>query len=31
MEDILGAFELYGANKNKVDKEGTAVPMFMYA
>ena len=30
MEDILGAFELYGANKNKVDKEGTAVPMFMY-
>ena len=31
MEDVLGAFELYGANKNKVDKEGSSVPMFMYA
>ena len=31
MEDILGAFELYGANKNKMDKEGSTVPMFMYA
>jgi len=31
MEDVLGAFELYGANKNRVEKEGSAVPMFMYA
>jgi SpoVK/Ycf46/Vps4 family AAA+-type ATPase len=32
MEDILGAFELYGANKNKMGKEESAtVPMFMYA
>jgi SpoVK/Ycf46/Vps4 family AAA+-type ATPase len=31
MKDILGAFELYGANKNRVDKEGSSVPMFMYA
>jgi hypothetical protein len=32
MEDILVAFELYGANKNKIEKEGlAAVPMFMYA
>jgi SpoVK/Ycf46/Vps4 family AAA+-type ATPase len=31
MEDIFGAFELYGANKNKMEKEGSAVPMFMYA
>ena len=31
MDDIIGAFELYGANKNKVAKEGTdGVPMFMY-
>jgi len=31
MEDVLGAFELYGANKNKEAKEGNAgVPMFMY-
>jgi hypothetical protein len=26
----LGAFELFGANKNKEAKEGSAVPMFMY-
>jgi len=31
MEDFLGAFELYEANKNKMEKEGSAVPMFMYA
>jgi hypothetical protein len=31
MEDVLEAFELYGANKNKEAKEGSAVPMFMYA
>ena len=31
IEDVLGAFELYGANKNKVGKEVSAVPMFMYA
>ncbi len=31
MDDVLGAFELFGANKNRVDKEGSAVPMFMYA
>jgi len=31
MEDVLGAFELYEANKNKMEKEGSAVPMFMYA
>ena len=30
MEDVLGGFELYGANKNKVDKERSTVPMFMY-
>jgi hypothetical protein len=31
MEDVLEGFELFGANKNKVDKEGSAaVPMFMY-
>ena len=31
MEDVLGAFELFGANKNKEAKEGSVVPMFMYA
>ena len=31
MEDVLGGFELFGANKNKVEKEGSAVPMFMYS
>jgi len=30
MEDILGAFELYRANKNLAEKEGNSVPMFMY-
>jgi hypothetical protein len=30
MEDVLGGFELYGANKNKMEKESAAVPMFMY-
>ena len=30
MKDILGAFELYGANKNKVVKEESAAPIFMY-
>ena len=31
MEDVLGAFELFGANKNRVEKDGSAaVPMFMY-
>jgi hypothetical protein len=25
MEDVLGAFELFGANKNKEAKEGSAV------
>jgi SpoVK/Ycf46/Vps4 family AAA+-type ATPase len=31
MEDVLEGFELYGANKNRVDKEGNSgVPMFMY-
>ena len=31
MDDVLCAFEMYGANKNKVAKEGSAaVPMFMY-
>jgi SpoVK/Ycf46/Vps4 family AAA+-type ATPase len=31
MEDVLGAFELYGANKNRIGKEeSAAVPMFMY-
>jgi SpoVK/Ycf46/Vps4 family AAA+-type ATPase len=32
IDDILGAFELYGANKNRIGKEESAtVPMFMYA
>jgi hypothetical protein len=31
MEDVLEGFELFGENKNKVAKEGSAVPMFMYA
>ena len=31
MEDVLGAFELFGANKNRIGKEeSAAVPMFMY-
>jgi hypothetical protein len=31
IEDVFGAFELYGANKNQLEKEGNAgVPMFMY-
>ena len=30
MDDVLYAFEMYGANKNKVGKEGSAPPMFMY-
>ena len=30
MEDILGAFELYGANKNREVKEGNVAPIFMY-
>jgi SpoVK/Ycf46/Vps4 family AAA+-type ATPase len=30
MEDVLGAFELYVANKSKVEKEGSTVPIFMY-
>jgi hypothetical protein len=30
MEDVLGGFELFGANKNKMEKESAAVPMFMY-
>jgi hypothetical protein len=30
MEDVLAAFELFGANKNRLEKEGNAVPMFMY-
>jgi hypothetical protein len=31
MEDVLGAFELFGANKNKMKKEESSLPMFMYA
>lgn len=31
VEDVLGGFELFGANKNKEAKEGSAMPMFMYA
>ena len=31
MEDVLGAFELFGANKNQAEKEGSLLPMFMYA
>ena len=31
MVDVLGAFKLYGANKNKEAKEVSSVPMFMYA
>ena len=31
MEDVLGAFKLYGANKNKEAKEVSSVPLFMYA
>jgi SpoVK/Ycf46/Vps4 family AAA+-type ATPase len=30
MDDVLVAFEIYVANKNKVGKEGSAPPMFMY-
>ena len=30
MDDVLIAFEMYGANKNRAGKEGSAVPMFMY-
>jgi SpoVK/Ycf46/Vps4 family AAA+-type ATPase len=30
MEDVLAAFELFGTNKNRLEKEGNAVPMFMY-
>jgi SpoVK/Ycf46/Vps4 family AAA+-type ATPase len=30
MEDVLGAFELYKANKNQLEKEGSTVPIFMY-
>jgi SpoVK/Ycf46/Vps4 family AAA+-type ATPase len=30
MEDVFGAFELFGANKNRLEKERNAVPMFMY-
>jgi SpoVK/Ycf46/Vps4 family AAA+-type ATPase len=30
MEDVVGAFELYGANKNRLEKEESAVPIFMY-
>ena len=30
MEDILGAFELFGANKNREVKEANTVPMYMY-
>jgi hypothetical protein len=29
MDDVLGAFELFGENKNKEAKEG--LPLFMYA
>jgi hypothetical protein len=31
MEDVLGGFELFGENKNRIGKEESAVPMFMYA
>jgi hypothetical protein len=31
MEDNLLIIQLYWANKNMVDKEGTVVLMFMYA
>ena len=32
MDDVLAAFELYGANKNRIGKEESlGVPMFMYA
>ena len=31
MDDVLGAFELFGENKNRIGKEESAVPMFMYA
>jgi hypothetical protein len=31
MEDVLAAFELFGANKNRVEKDGSVLPMFMYA
>lgn len=30
MEDVLVAFEMYGANKNRAGKEVSAPPMFMY-
>jgi energy-coupling factor transporter ATP-binding protein EcfA2 len=31
MEDVLGGFELFGENKNRIGKEeSAAVPMFMY-
>ena len=31
MDDVLVAFEMYGANKNRVGKEvSSAPPMFMY-
>lgn len=30
MEDVLCAFEMYGANKNREGKEVSAPPMFMY-
>jgi hypothetical protein len=30
MDDVLEAFELFGANKNRVGKEVSAPPMFMY-
>jgi hypothetical protein len=31
MEDVLEGFELFGANKNRIEKEeSAAVPMFMY-
>lgn len=30
MDDVLVAFEMYGANKNRAGKEVSAPPMFMY-